>query len=151
VRGAENEKENERHSQGHERGAGGDDVSEKDEKQSAKRSECGWAGCPSNGEVGLDERQWCRGHFFRVASKRLEGCRAIVGDLAENRQQELGAAAKFLTELIGQSTSLAASAQFLAPAEREQLLEISLAAADCWKKLQDRGRSQRGKTAQIAQ
>jgi len=43
---------------------------------------------------------------------------------------------QFLTELISQTTMLAATAKFLAPLQRDQFYELSLAAAELFKRVQ---------------
>jgi hypothetical protein len=119
------------------------DVDQNGRTKTATRTECGQNACSNAAEVSFEDQQWCRNHFFRIATKRLEECRVSLATAGTNRTQE-GAIRKFLTELIAQSTGLAATARFLSPSEREQLLDISLSAAEYWRKLQDARQTETG-------
>ncbi len=96
---------------------------------------CGWSGCTSNPEATLDGRQLCRRHFYDRATKRLQECRAHLRR-SEPARADRTATLQFLSELISQTTTLVASAKFLGPWQRDQFLELSLSAAELYKRVQ---------------
>jgi hypothetical protein len=96
---------------------------------------CGWAGCGSNPEATLDGRQLCRSHFYDMATSRLEEYGARV-QRAEPDAADRSAILKFLSEAISQTTTLVSVAKFLAPSQRDQFLELSLAAIELYKRIQ---------------
>jgi hypothetical protein len=96
---------------------------------------CGWPGCSGGAEATLNGRSLCRGHFYDMAARNLEEHRARlerIGPLGADRIATL----KFLSELINQTTTLVARAKFLGPSQRAQFLELSLSAAELYKRVQ---------------
>jgi hypothetical protein len=96
---------------------------------------CGWPGCSGGAEATLDGRPLCRGHCYDIAARNLEEHRARlerIGPLGADRI----ATVKFLSELINQTTTLVARAKFLGPSHRAQFLELSLSAAELYKRVQ---------------
>jgi hypothetical protein len=100
-----------------------------------RKHTCGWSGCSSAAEATLETRTLCRNHFYEVAEKRLEEYRRRL-QLSSHLEKDRVAVSRFLTELISQTTTLVATAKFLAPLLRDQLYELSLAAAELFKRVQ---------------
>jgi hypothetical protein len=96
---------------------------------------CGRSGCNNNSEATLDGHRLCRNHFYDIAAKRLEECRVRLPRI-EPAGADHTPTLKFLSELIGQTTTLVTSAKFLAPWQRDEFLELSLSAAELYKRVQ---------------
>jgi len=96
---------------------------------------CGWSGCAASAEVTLESRALCRNHFYEAAVMRLEEFRMRLQSASPVGKERI-AFSQFLTELISQTTMLAATAKFLAPLQRDQFYELSLAAAELFKRVQ---------------
>jgi PilZ domain-containing protein len=103
---------------------------------------CGWSGCSSNPEATLDGSRLCRNHFYDTAVKRLEEYRARLRRI-EPAGTDRTATLKFLSELISQTTTLVASAKSLGAGQRDQFLELSLSAAELYKRVQRNARIRR--------
>jgi len=95
---------------------------------------CGSLGCSNFAEATLDELSLCRNHFYDRAMKRIEEYRG--------RLQTLEAAGgvlevpEFLSQIIAQTTMLVTTAKFLGPGQRDQFLDLSLAAMQLFKRAQ---------------
>ena len=96
---------------------------------------CGWSGCGSGAEATLDGRPLCRNHFYDIAAKRLEEHRARLQRIDPSGADRI-TIPKFLSEVINQTTTLVATAKFLSSGQREQFLELSLSAAELYKRVQ---------------
>ena len=96
---------------------------------------CGWAGCGSGSEATLDNRPLCRSHFYDMAVKRIDEYRAGLQQI-DSAGGDRTAILKFLSEVISRTTNLVASVKFLSPRQREQFFELSLSAADLYKRVQ---------------
>jgi len=83
----------------------------------------------------VDGLPLCRSHFYDMASKRLEEHRTRL-----QRMDPVGAdrapILKFLSEIISQTTTLAATAKFLSPSQRDMFLELSLSAIELHERVQ---------------
>ncbi len=96
---------------------------------------CGCIGCGQNAEAALSGRKLCRSHFYDIAAKRVQ-------EHKESLQKSEPAGApraemlRFLSELIGQTTTLTIRAKFLSPWQREQLRDLSVAASGLYKRVQ---------------
>src|SRR5216684_2022967 len=96
---------------------------------------CGWSGCGSGAEATLDARPLCRNHFYALAAKRLEEYRTRLQRIDPTGADRI-AIPKFLSEVINQTTTLVATAKFLGPGQRDQFLELSLSAAELYRRVQ---------------
>jgi len=103
---------------------------------------CAWAGCSSKPEAALDGCRLCRNHFYDRAAKRLEECGAGLRQIASERADHT-ATLKFLSELISQTTTLVASAKLLDPGRRDKFLNLTLSAAQLYKRIQRNARIRR--------
>lgn len=103
---------------------------------------CGWSGCSNKSEAALDGYRLCRNHFYQRAVKRLEEYRAGLRQVAAGMADHT-AALKFISEVISQTTTLVANAKLLAPAQRDQFLNLSLSAAELYKQVQRNARIRR--------
>jgi hypothetical protein len=83
----------------------------------------------------LDGRRLCRKHFYDLAAKRVEEYRSGLKRIAPTGAERT-ATSQFLSELIAQTTALVTSARFLSPQQRHQLFELSLSAAELYKRVQ---------------
>jgi hypothetical protein len=75
-----------------------------------------------------------------MAARRLEEYRARLQRIEPSGADRI-ATLKFLSELIGQTTTLVASAKFLGSSQRDQFLELSLSAVELYKRIPPGGRS----------
>src|SRR5882724_2006633 len=98
-------------------------------------SKCVWAGCGSTAEATLSRRPLCRLHFYEIASQRLAECSGRFAETLVN-EGERAAALTLLSEIITQTTNLAASAKYLSALQRDQFLELSMSAMDVSKRIQ---------------
>ena len=95
---------------------------------------CRWSDCGSSAETALEGCPLCRNHFYDLASRRLEEHRERLQRIAPE-QADCDAISKFLNELIGQATTLVASSKLLSPWQRDQFFELSLSAAELYKRV----------------
>ncbi len=98
-------------------------------------SKCSWAACGSTAEATLSRRPLCRLHFYEIASRRLAECSGRLTETLAN-EGERAAALTFLSEIVTQTTTLAASAKYLSALQRDQFLELSISAMDVSKRIQ---------------
>jgi hypothetical protein len=98
-------------------------------------SKCGWAACGNAAEAALSRRPLCRLHFYEIASQRLAECRGCLTEILAT-ETERAAALTFVSEIITQTTNLAASAKYLSASQRDQFLELSMSAMDVSKRIQ---------------
>ena len=96
---------------------------------------CGRSGCSEGVQTTLDGRAFCRDHFYDMAAKRIEEYRARLQHIDQAGADRI-AIPKFLSEVISQTTTLVANTKFLNPRQREQFLELSLSAAELYKRVQ---------------
>ena len=81
-------------------------------------------------------RPLCRSHFYDVAARQLEEHRGLLQRTAPEGTDCI-AISRFLTELITQTTTLVASAKLLSAWQRDQFLELSLSAAELYKRINE--------------
>jgi hypothetical protein len=103
---------------------------------------CAWSGCGNKSEAALDGYRLCRNHFYQRATKRLEEYRAGLRQVSPGMADH-NATLKFISEVISQTTTLVANAKLLAPAQRDQFLNLSLSAAELYKQAQRNARIRR--------
>ena len=95
---------------------------------------CGSLGCSNFAEATLDELSLCRNHFYDRAMKRIEEYRGRLQTLeAAGGSLEVP---EFLSQIIAQTTMLVTTAKFLGPGQRDQFLDLSLAAMQLFKRAQ---------------
>jgi hypothetical protein len=97
--------------------------------------QCSWAGCANDAEATLDFSPLCHVHFYEMASKQLEEYRDRLSEgdpTAPHRSKTL----KFVSELIGETTNFVARTKVLAQAERDKFIQLSLAAAKLYSRVQ---------------
>jgi PilZ domain len=98
------------------------------------RKPCDWAGCRSTSEALLHERPLCCLHFYEVAHRRLLTLQREL-DRPELERFFPRDTQAFLSELVGETTVLSATALHLNPGLREGLLRLSTSAADLYNKV----------------
>jgi hypothetical protein len=96
---------------------------------------CASLGCSNFAEATLDELSLCRNHFYDRAMKRIEEYRGRLQTLeaAGGGRNEVP---EFLSQIIAQTTMLVTNAKFLGPGQRDQFLDLSLAAMQLFKRAQ---------------
>lgn len=100
-----------------------------------KKHPCGWSSCSNDAEATLDCTPLCRGHFYSIASTRLEEYQARSCDkvtVDADRTKILN----FISEVISETTTLVASAKSLGQEQREKYVELSLLTAKLYKRVQ---------------
>ena len=100
-----------------------------------KESRCGWSACSNSAEARLEGRQLCRDHFYELAKRRVEEHRERMQKAAPEGKERI-AVSQLLTDLISQATTLVATAKLLSPWQRDQFFELSLSAAELYKRVQ---------------
>ena len=98
---------------------------------------CAWPGCKNAAEAALDAHPLCRTHFHELAGKNLKEYEARLHQ-GEPSETERSAITKSLSALMGQTTTVIASAKSLSAAQREQLLALSFSAMELYKQVQRR-------------
>jgi len=99
------------------------------------KRQCGTAGCPNGAEATFEGQPFCPIHFYNVASERfVQYCaRLSEGDPGGADRTKI---LYFVSELISVTTILVASAKSLGQEQRDQFLELSLSAAELYKRVQ---------------
>jgi len=96
---------------------------------------CGSPGCSNGAEATFDGHSLCPIHFYTVASQRFEVYRARLAEgdpVGADRTKIL----YFVSELISATTILVASVKSLVPEQRDQFMQLSLSAAELYKRVQ---------------
>lgn len=95
---------------------------------------CGWAGCEKGSRTKLGGRSFCLDHFLELARGRIESLfKLLDGATERNLSPEVQS---FLSEVISETTVLAAETRMLAPSQREELIALSTRAAEVYKCIQ---------------
>jgi PilZ domain len=95
---------------------------------------CGWAGCEKSARTRLGDRSLCLDHFLEQARGRIESLfKLLDGTTERNLSPEVQS---FLSEVISETTVLAAETRMLAPSQREELIALSTRAAEVYKCIQ---------------
>jgi len=103
--------------------------------ESVKRK-CAWVGCVELSEAEIAERPLCSRHFYLVAQRRLSALLGVLSD-GEGVDQALSAdAQRFLAELVSGTEALTSQSQRLTPERLEELLKLSVKAAEVQKMMQ---------------
>jgi hypothetical protein len=98
------------------------------------RERCAWVGCDNFSEAEIAMRPLCSHHFYEVAQRRFSALLGVLADSEADRTLP-PEVQSFLSELVSESTLLAAQPQRLSPELLEELLKLSVAAADLHKKI----------------
>jgi hypothetical protein len=95
---------------------------------------CGWTGCEKGARTKLGGRSLCLDHFLELAHGRIEALfKLLDGTTERNHSPEVPT---FLSEVISETTVLAAETRLLAPSQREELLALSTRAAEVYRCIQ---------------
>ena len=95
---------------------------------------CGWAGCEKSARTRLGDRSLCLDHFLEQTRGRIESLfKLLDGTTERNHAPEVQS---FLSEVISETTVLAAETRMLAPSQREELIALSTRAAEVYKCIQ---------------
>jgi len=99
------------------------------------KQQCGTAGCSNGAEATFEGQPFCPVHFYNIASERFAQHRARLsqGDPAGADRMNI---LHFVSELISVTTILVASAKSLGQEQRDQFLQLSMSAAELYKRVQ---------------
>jgi hypothetical protein len=98
----------------------------------ANGRKCAWVGCVEPSEAEIAERPLCSRHFYLVAQRRLSALLGVLSD--EGADQTLTPEAqRFLAELVSGTETLTSTSQRLTPERLEELLKLSVKAAELQK------------------
>ena len=95
---------------------------------------CAWLGCQNPAEVEIANRPLCPPHFYQVAQRRMSSLLGVLSDTDADRRLPPDVQ-RFLSELVDETTQLAAEAKQENSAVIEELLKLSVAAAELSKKI----------------
>ena len=99
------------------------------------RGKCAWVGCVEVAEAEIDERPLCSRHFYLVAQRRLSALLGLLSDDAADRTLSPDAQ-RFLAELVSKTEILTSQSQRLTPERLEELLKLSVKAAEVQKMIE---------------
>lgn len=85
---------------------------------------CSWAGCSHPANTSFEGRPLCIKHFLELAPRHLESIEAALNDQTGARQV-LGNIQAALSQMISETSALAASRNRLQADERERLISFS--------------------------
>jgi hypothetical protein len=96
------------------------------------RGKCAWVGCVELSEAEIAERPLCSRHFYLVAQRRLS---ALLGLLSDDTADHTLSpdVQRFLSELVSGTETLTSQSQRLTPERLEELLKLSVKAAEVQK------------------
>jgi hypothetical protein len=97
--------------------------------------DCSWTGCERASGTKLAERALCPEHFLQDSHRRVATIQEMFTDNSEERNFSLEVQS-FLSEVISQAAILATETKFLAPSQRDNLIELSTTAAKVYKRIQ---------------
>jgi hypothetical protein len=98
------------------------------------REKCAWVGCAEPSEAEIAERPLCSRHFYLVAQRRLSALGLLSDDTADRTLSP--DVQRFLTELVSETEILTSQSQRLTPERLEELLKLSVKAAEVQKMMQ---------------
>ena len=99
------------------------------------KGKCAWVGCVEVSEPEIAERPLCSRHFYVVAQRRLSALLGLLSDDAADRTLSPDAQ-RFLAELVSETEILTSQSQRLTPERLEELLQLSVKAAEVQKMMQ---------------
>jgi hypothetical protein len=99
------------------------------------RRQCAWVGCADLSEAEIGGRPLCSHHFYLVAQRRLSALLGLLSDDEEDRTLPPDVQ-RFLAELVSETETLTSHSQRLTPERMEELLKLSVKAAELHKMIQ---------------
>jgi hypothetical protein len=99
------------------------------------RGKCAWVGCVEISEAEIAERPLCSRHFYLVAQRRLSALLGLLSDDTTDRTPSPDVQ-RFLAELVNETEILTSQSQRLTPERLEELLKLSVKAAEVQKMMQ---------------
>ncbi len=93
------------------------------------RRQCAWVGCADLSEAEIVGRPLCSHHFYLVAQRRLSALLGIMSDGEEDHTLSPDTQ-RFLSELVSETETLTSQSQRLTPERMEELLKLSVKAAE---------------------
>ena len=99
------------------------------------KGKCAWVGCVEVSEAEIAERPLCSRHFYVVAQRRFSALLGLLSDDAADRTLSPDAQ-RFLAELVSKTEILTSQSQRLTPERLEELLQLSVKAAEVQKMMQ---------------
>lgn len=100
------------------------------------RGKCAWVGCVEVSEAEIAERPLCSRHFYLVAQRRLSALLGLLSDDTADRTPS-PEVQRFLAELVNETEILTSQSQRLTPERLEELLKLSVKAAEVQKMMQE--------------
>lgn len=97
--------------------------------------QCNWTGCERASGTKLAERALCPEHFMEYSHRRVATIQEMFTNSSEERVLSLEVQS-FLSQVISQAAKLATETRFLAPSQRDNLIELSTTAAEIYKRIQ---------------
>lgn len=101
----------------------------------SSRGKCAWVGCVELSEAGIAGRPLCSRHFYLVAQRRLSALLGLLSDDTPDRTLSPDVQ-RFLAELVSETETLTSQSQRLTPERLEELLKLSVKAAEVQKMMQ---------------
>ena len=97
--------------------------------------DCNWMGCEQASGTRLAAQALCAEHFLQYSHGRVSTIQEMFNGSSEERNLSLEVQS-FLSEVISQAAILATETKFLAPSQRDKLIELSTTAAKVYKRIQ---------------
>ncbi len=104
------------------------------------REQCAWVGCDDLSEAEIAGRPLCSHHFYLVAQRRLSALLGLMSDDEADRTLPLDVQ-RFLSELVSETETLTSQSQRLTPERLEELLKLSVKAAELHKMIKGQSES----------
>jgi hypothetical protein len=98
------------------------------------RGKCAWVGCAEPSEAEIVGRPLCSHHFYLVAQRRLSALLGLLTDDEADRTLPPDVQ-RFLSEIVSETETLTSQSQQLTPERLEELLQLSVKAAELHKML----------------
>jgi hypothetical protein len=96
--------------------------------------QCGWSGCGRAAQAYFTGRSFCLDHFLELTHRRMQSIVQIIESDSQERNVS-PEAQNFLSEVISETTVLAAQTKLLAPNQRDELISLSTKAAELYRRI----------------